>query len=196
MNITTGVFAFYSLVAVVGLSACGEPAKGLTLTRVSLGGEHAEVLRTLSGESYAYDLRYAGDAAAYRVELEVFEKGKSVDKRQLLAGALQEEGGTVEGVLALMVTEPRREGDATEISGVWYKDGFSQSRHEQLESWDALASAGGGGTNTSWLPSAHFASPREPIVLWRSLRGSGSGLPSPVPEGAESVVQLTLRVDS
>jgi len=192
MNLASRALVPLAGLAAVTLSSCADsPAPGLTLTPVKLGGEHADLINTMAGPSLAYRVQYNGDAKLYRVEMEMVKKGESIDKRQLLAGSFE----TTEALLAFLVTDPRRTGDTSEITGILAVEGTSYHRDEVIAQWDKLASEHG----THWVTQSkrvHFDSVSEPIVLWRWVRGAASGTASsPVSKDADGVWQLTLRFE-
>lgn len=133
------------LLATVPLTSCTDsPAPGLTLTPVEFGGEHSSLLQTISGQSLAYRLQYKGDASAYRIEIERLEKGVSIAKQELLAGtfaALMQDSprdDSIDMLLAFLVTDPRREGDSTEITAVLSSPSTSYHEDIQIPEWDSM----------------------------------------------------------
>ena len=165
------------LLATTALTSCADrPEPGLTLTPVEFGGEHASLLSAITGSSFAYRVQYDGHSTAYRIDMELFEAGELTAKRQLLAGTFAElaqnsiQDESIDMLLAFMVTDPRREGDSTEITAVLSSPSTSRHKDIQIAEWDALGGRGGssyGGHHER----VHFQSTSEPIVLYRWWKG-------------------------
>lgn len=182
-----------ALLAAVPLTSCNDnPSPGLTLTPV-------ESKRT--GDSFAYRVQYEGQSTAYRIDMELFEAGKLTAKRQLLAGTFADlaqdsiQDKSIDMLLEFVFTDPRRDGESTEIAAVF--SGPTKSHHKdiQIAEWDAL---GGkvGYVCRGHYERIHFQSTSEPIVLYRWWKGESlnsltdpRGLDSPV------CMQLTLRLE-
>lgn len=195
--------AIAALLAAAVLTSCTESSEpGLTLTPVEFGGEHASLVSTITGQTLAYRLQYNGDATAYRIEIERLEKGESIAKQELVAGtfaALMRNSSRDESIdmlLAFMVTDPRREGDSTEITAVL--SGPSTSRHKdiQIPEWDSM----GGNPGTTWgehRERVQFQSTSEPTVLWVWVKGDyhGGGGLTHAGKQARACMQLTLHLE-
>lgn len=198
-SITTAITVF---LATTALTSCTDrPEPGLTLTPVKFGGEHASLLSAITGNSFAYRFQYDGHSTAYRIDMELFEAGELTAKRQLLAGrfadlaqnSIQDE--SIDMLLAFMVTDPRREGDSTEITAVL--SGPSMSRHKdiQIAEWDALGGRGGSSFGRHY-ERVHFQSTSEPIVLYRWWRGEHyQSLTDPSAKESRVCMQLVLHLE-
>jgi hypothetical protein len=202
--IATILFCAAVLLATVSLTSCtDDPSPGLTLTPVEFGGEHASLLSSITGHSLAYQLQSNGDATAYRIEIERLEKGESIAKQELLGGtfaALMQDSPrdeSIDMVLAFLVTDPRREGDSTEITAVLSGPSTSFHKDIQIPEWDSM----GGNPGTTWgehHERVHFQSTSEPIVLWVWVKGEyhgGSGL-THAGKQARACMQLTLHLEN
>jgi hypothetical protein len=191
--ITTISLCTAAFLATVPLTSCTDnPSPGLTLTPVE---------STRTGDSFAYRVQYEGRSTAYRIDMELFEAGKLTAKRQLLAGTFADlapdsiRAKSIDMLLEFVVTDPRRDGESTEITAVL--SGPTKSYHEdiQIAEWDALGGKGGS-FRSGHRERVHFQSTSEPIVLYRWWKGEHlesltdpRGLDSPV------CMQLTLRLE-
>ena len=195
--------AITALLATTALTSCTDKSEpGLTLTPIEFGGEHASLLSVITGNSFAYRVQYDGHSTSYRIDMELFEAGELTAKRQLLAGifadlaqnSIQDE--SIDMLLAFMVTDPRREGDSTEITAVLSGPSMSHHKDIQIPEWDSM----GGSPGTTWgehLESVQFQSTSEPIVLWVWVKGEyhgGSGL-THAGKQARACMQLTLHLE-
>jgi hypothetical protein len=133
--------------------------------------------------------------------MELFENGELTANRQLLAGTFAELTGsssqdeTIDMLLAFLETDPRRDGESTEITAVL--SGPDMNRHQdiQIAEWDALGGRGGS-SYIGHRERVHFPSTSEPVVLYRWWKGDHlvsltdpRGLDSPV------CMQLTLHLE-
>ena len=197
-TITTILFGAAVLLAAASLTSCtDDPSPGLTLTPVELGGEHASLLSAMTGNSFAYRVQYDGDATGYRIDIELFETGELTTNRQLLAGTFADLTGnsSQDVLLAFLVTDPRRDGESTEITAALSGPSMSHHKDIQIAEWDALGGRGGssyGGHHER----VHFQSTSEPIVLYRWWKGEHlQSLTDPRGLDARACMQLTLRLE-
>lgn len=194
--ITTILFGAAVLLATVSLTSCtDDPSPSLTLTPVEFGGEHASLLSTMTGDSFAYRVQYDGDATGYRINIELFESGELTTNRQLLAVTFADfpENWSQDLLLAFLVTDPRRDGEPTEITAALSGPIMSFHKDIQIAEWDAL---GGGGARGGHHERMHFKSTSEPIVLYRWWQGSHhSSLTDPRAKESRVCMQLTLHLE-
>jgi len=199
----TAIICTAALFVTVSMTSCTDhPPPGLTLTPIEFGGEHASLLSNITGQTLAYRLQYNGDATAYRIEIEQLENGMSIAKRQLLAGTfddLEEQSqrdDSIDMLLAFLVTDPRRDGDSTEISAVMSNNAGSFHKDIQIPEWDSM----GGNPGTFYgqhYESIHFKPTGEPIVLWIWVKGEyngGRGLSHAAKE-ARACIQFKLHLE-
>jgi len=201
-KISSITIAITALLATTALTSCADKSKpGLTLTPVEFGGEHASLLSVITGSSFAYRVQYNGHSTAYRIDMELFEAGELTAKRQLLAGTFAElaqnsiQDESIDMLLAFMVTDPRREGDSTEITAVLSSPPTSRHKDIQIAEWDALGGRGGssyGGHHERM----HFQSTSEPIVLYRWWKGGHhQSLTDPLAKESRVCMQLVLHLE-
>ena len=182
-----------ALLASVTLTSCTDhPSPGLTLTPV-------ESKRT--GDSFAYRVQYEGQSTAYRIDMELFEAGKLTAKRQLLAGNLADlaqdsiQDKSIEMLLQFVVTDPRRDGESTEITAVLSGPAMSYHKDIQIAEWDALGGKAGY-VHGGHYERIHFQSTSEPIVLHRWWKGEAlNSLTDPRALDSPVCMQLTLRLE-
>ena len=195
-NITTISLCTAALLATVLLTSCTDnPQPGLTLTPVEFGGEHASLLSTMTGNSFAYRVQYDGDATGYRIDIELFESGELTTNRQLLAVTFADfpENWSQDLLLAFLVTDTRRDGESTEITAALSGPSMSFHKDIQIAEWDAL---GGGGACGGHHERMHFKSTSEPVVLYRWWKGSHhSSLTDPRAKESRVCMQLTLHLE-
>ena len=187
----------------VSMTSCTDnPPPGLTLTPVKFGGKHASLLSSITGQTLAYRLQYNGEATTYRIEIEQLEKGMSIAKRQFLAGTFDDlveqsqQDDSIDMLLAFLVTDPRGEGDSTEITAVMSNNTGSFHKDMQIPEWDSM----GGNPGTFYgehHERIHFKPTSEPAVLWVWVKGDyhgGRGL-SHAGKEAQSCIQFTLHLE-
>ena len=194
--------AITALLATTALTSCTDKSEpGLTLTPIEFGGEHASLLSVITGNSFAYRVQYDGHSTSYRIDMELFEAGELTAKRQLLAGifadlaqnSIQDE--SIDMLLAFMVTDPRREGDSTEITAVLSNPPTSFHKHIQIAEWDALGGRGGS-SYSDHHERMHFQSTSEPIVLYRWWKGDHlQSLTDPSAKESRVCMQLVLHLE-
>jgi len=194
--------AITALLATTALTSCTDKSEpGLTLTPIEFGGEHASLLSVITGNSFAYRVQYDGHSTSYRVDMELFEAGELTAKRQLLAGifadlaqnSIQDE--SIDMLLAFMVTDPRREGDSTEITAVLSNPPTSFHKDIQIAEWDALGGRGGS-SYSDHHERMHFQSTSEPIVLYRWWKGDHlQSLTDPSAKESRVCMQLVLHLE-
>ena len=203
-TIATILLCTTAVLVTVPLTSCtDDPPSGLTLTPVEFGGDHASLLSAINGRTLAYRFQYHGDAMAYRIEVEWLEKGESIHKQELLAGTfahLMQDSPREDGIdllLAFQVTDPRRDGDSTEITAVFSGASMSSHKDLQIPEWDSM----GGNPGTfygEYHKSVHFQSTGEPVVLWVWVKGGGyrggKGLAYAAKE-APACMQVTLHLE-
>ena len=133
--------------------------------------------------------------------MELFEAGELTAKRQLLAGifadlaqnSIQDE--SIDMLLAFMVTDPRREGDSTEITAVLSNPPTSFHKDIQIAEWDALGGRGGS-SYSDHHERMHFQSTSEPIVLYRWWKGEHyQSLTDPSAKESRVCMQLVLHLE-
>ena len=140
-------------------------------------------------------------STAFRIDMESFEAGKLTAKRQLLAGTFADlardsnQDESIDMLLDFVVTDPRRDGESTEIAAVLSGPATSYHKDIQIAEWDALGGKAGY-VHRGHYERIHFQSTSEPIVLHRWWKGEHldsltdpRGLDSPV------CMQLTLRLE-
>jgi len=199
----TAIICTAALCVAVSMTSCtNHPPPGLTLTPVEFGGKHASLLSSITGQTLAYRLQYNGEATAYRIEIEQLENGMSIAKQQLLAGSFDDlmeqsqRDDSIDMLLAFLVTDPRREGDPTEITTVLSKNTSSFHKDIQIPEWDSM----GGNPGTFYgehHESIHFKPTSEPIVLWIWVKGEyngGRGLSHAAKE-ARACIQFKLHLE-
>jgi len=194
--------AITALLATTALTSCTDNSEpGLTLTPIEFGGEHASLLSVITGNSFAYRVQYDGHSTSYRIDMELFEAGELTAKRQLLAGifadlaqnSIQDE--SIDMLLAFMVTDPRREGDSTEITAVLSNPPTSFHKDIQIAEWDALGGRGGS-SYSDHHERMHFQSTSEPIVLYRWWKGDHlQSLTDPSAKESRVCMQLVLHLE-
>jgi len=194
--------AITALLATTALTSCTDKSEpGLTLTPIEFGGEHASLLSVITGNSFAYRVQYDGHSTSYRIDMELFEAGELTAKRQLLAGifadlaqnSIQDE--SIDMLLAFMVTDPRREGDSTEITAVLSNPPTSFHKDIQIAEWDALGGRGGS-SYSDHHERMHFQSTSEPIVLYRWWKGEHlQSLTDPSAKESRVCMQLVLHLE-
>jgi hypothetical protein len=194
--------AITALLATTALTSCTDKSEpGLTLTPIEFGGEHASLLSVITGNSFAYRVQYDGHSTSYRIDMELFEAGELTAKRQLLAGifadlaqnSIQDE--SIDMLLAFMVTDPRREGDSTEITAVLSNPPTSFHKDIQIAEWDALGGRGGS-SYSDHHERMHFQSTSEPIVLYRWWKGDHlQSLTDPSAKESRVCMQLVLHLE-
>ncbi|MDA9924928.1 hypothetical protein N9406_01150 [Verrucomicrobiales bacterium] len=194
--------AITALLATTALTSCTDRSEpGLTLTPIEFGGEHASLLSVITGNSFAYRVQYDGHSTSYRIDMELFEAGELTAKRQLLAGifadlaqnSIQDE--SIDMLLAFMVTDPRREGDSTEITAVLSNPPTSFHKDIQIAEWDALGGRGGS-SYSDHHERMHFQSTSEPIVLYRWWKGDHlQSLTDPSAKESRVCMQLVLHLE-
>ena len=190
-----------ALLAIVPMTSCSDnPQPGLTLTPVEFGGEHASLLSAMTGNAFAYRVQYDGDATGYRIDIELFESGELTTNRQLLAGTFADltwdssQDESIDMLLAFVVTDPRRDGESTEITAALSGPFMSYHKDIQIAEWDALG--GRGGAYGGHHERMHFKSTSEPIVLYRWWKGSHhSSLTDPRAKESRVCMQLTLHLE-
>lgn len=191
------------LLTIAPLTSCTDnPPAGVTLTPVEFGGEHASLLSIITGNSFAYRVQYEGKATAYRIDMELFENGELTANRQLLAGTFADltesssQDESIDMLLAFVVTDPRRDGESTEITAVLSGSTTSYHKDIQIAEWDALGEKRGP-SHIGHRERVHFQSTSEPIVLYRWWKGGTKTESLTDPRGLDSPVcmQLTLRLE-
>lgn len=159
------------------------------------------MLSVITGNSFAYRVQYDGHSTSYRIDMELFEAGELTAKRQLLAGifadlaqnSIQDE--SIDMLLAFMVTDPRREGDSTEITAVLSNPPTSFHKDIQIAEWDALGGRGGS-SYSDHHERMHFQSTSEPIVLYRWWKGDHlQSLTDPSAKESRVCMQLVLHLE-
>ena len=133
--------------------------------------------------------------------MELFQAGKLTAKRQLLAGTFADlaqnstQDESIDMLLAFVVTDPRRDGEPTEITAVLSGPDMYCHKDSEIAEWDALGGRGGSSFG-GYYERVHFQSTSEPIVLYRWWKGEHlQSLTDPWAKESRVCMQLALHLE-